>query len=147
VQTLVVNTFIHLINVRNMEHIKIAKILFKPRRKPENTQSWILSLRSWYLTSSSRNSLSFKTPQFSLQFSQQFTTGTRSQPHEISSPQHVFLTDQLQYYIHIYSVLSQGGFPTEILCEFLTTLIRTAGPGLLVLNLLKPKTYLMYNQL
>jgi hypothetical protein len=60
---LVVNTIIHLINVRNMEHIKIAKISFKPRRKPENTQSWILSLWNWYLTRTSRNFLSFKTPQ------------------------------------------------------------------------------------
>ena len=145
---LVVNTFIHLINVRNMEHIKIAKISFKPRRKLENTQSRILSLRSWYFTRSSRNSLSSNPPpQFSLQFSQQLTTGIRSQPHEISPPQHIFLTDQLQYYIFIYSVLTQGGFPTEILCEFLITLIRPACPDLLVLNLLKPKTYVMYQQL
>jgi len=133
---LVVGTFVHLIKARNMEHIKIAKISYKPRRNPENTLSWILNLRSRYLARSSRNSLSFNPPpNFSLQFSQQLTTGSHSQPYEISPPQQIFLKDQLQYYILIYSVLSQGGFPAKILCEFLITLIRPASPDLLVLNL------------
>jgi hypothetical protein len=59
---LVVNTFIHLINSRNLEHIKIAKFSFQTRRKPENTQSWILCLRRWHLTRTSLNSLYFKPP-------------------------------------------------------------------------------------